>query len=1060
MSALLKTLMEQRRKFLDGLDANQGDINLDIFEDFYPDQAHFVFELLQNAEDTGATEAAFKLTDEGCWFEHNGTRAFTESDVRAITGIHNSTKTKASDQIGKFGVGFKSVFVYTLSPTIYSADFSFRITRLVMPEPVAADPLTGNKTRFWLPFNNPNKSWHDAFNEIKTGLNELAETTLLFLSHIEAIKWQVADETTGEIVRVAHANSHIEVMKQINGATTTSAHFLKFDQPVANLEKQRIAVAFALDFLPNVKAFSSSKPLSRQLRIVPAQGQVAVFFPAGKETSNLRFHLHAPFVPELSRASIKETPANKPLFEQLATLTASALHAIRDQGLLTADFLGVLPNPHDALGPRYGGILEAIVGAMDTEPLTPTHAKGHAPAKTLVQAKSSLKDLLSDEDIEYLIDYDDDPPQWAAARALQGTNTERFMNQLAIQEWDVEAFIDCIQERTDITHWRGVNAEFLKWLGGKTIEWHQQFYALLAKDNDAQGELYRLKRCKIVRLVDGHYSVASHCHFPDERGLKTGGVLCVDPAIYTAGRSKAQQESARKFLEDAGVTGVGERQLIEALLRTSYSDDNRALNQRDYLAHIRRFIKLLDEDESASSLLSSYPLFMGKDNKWHKPDSIYLDAPYLDTGLGEYLGLLGAANKLVPLADFYESLPIDTVKIVRLAEKLGCATRIALSRTSCTTNPEWSRLANVPGERYTSPIDRDYAINRFNQLVERKSVKLAGLVWNTMCGLTDTVQAYDSAYLHNPLRAVYRKNERGGSRFADSHLVHQLRNEAWIPQRSAGFVRPAQARAELLPDGFTYDAGWPWIKAIHFGKNIQQEAAQAQAAVTAAAEQQRKQQEAAKALGFDDAETARKVAEIPAEELNRFHAEWERRKSVDLPDQAPRNPERRAGTVIGHAVIAPERRTEERTRSVAVGREEVKAESDQYLRQQYTNADGDQICQICKDVLPFKLGNGAFYFETVELLPEPDLQRRHYQNYVCLCPNHAAMFQYANGSKDTLKEAILHQTENELDIVLAQQSETIYFTRTHLADLQAIIKADESERSGSDVIQDAKAAGG
>ena len=62
MSDFLHQLMEQRRKFLDGLDANQGDINLDIFEDFYPDQAHFVFELLQNAEDAEASEAVFTLT--------------------------------------------------------------------------------------------------------------------------------------------------------------------------------------------------------------------------------------------------------------------------------------------------------------------------------------------------------------------------------------------------------------------------------------------------------------------------------------------------------------------------------------------------------------------------------------------------------------------------------------------------------------------------------------------------------------------------------------------------------------------------------------------------------------------------------------------------------------------------------------------------------------------------------------------------------------------------------------------------------------------------------------
>ena len=39
-------LIERRRKFIDGLAANRGEINLDIFEDFYPDRAHFVYELL------------------------------------------------------------------------------------------------------------------------------------------------------------------------------------------------------------------------------------------------------------------------------------------------------------------------------------------------------------------------------------------------------------------------------------------------------------------------------------------------------------------------------------------------------------------------------------------------------------------------------------------------------------------------------------------------------------------------------------------------------------------------------------------------------------------------------------------------------------------------------------------------------------------------------------------------------------------------------------------------------------------------------------------------------
>ena len=93
-------------------------------------------------------------------------------------------------------------------------------------------------------------------------------------------------------------------------------------------------------------------------------GRVFVLFPAEKESSGLRFHLHAPFDPELSRASIKETPANEPFFKQLAKLAAASLHAIRNMNLLTGEFLGVLPNLGDDITPWYEPIRTSIIEEM------------------------------------------------------------------------------------------------------------------------------------------------------------------------------------------------------------------------------------------------------------------------------------------------------------------------------------------------------------------------------------------------------------------------------------------------------------------------------------------------------------------------------------------------------------------------------------------------------------------------------------------------------------------------------------------------------------------------
>ena len=294
------------------------------------------------------------------------------------------------------------------------------------------------------------------------------------------------------------------------------------------------------------------------------------------------------------------------------------------------------------------------------------------------------------------------------------------------------------------------------------------------------------------------------------------------------------------------------------------------------------------------SKLSSFSIIRGSDSKWHKAKDVYLDSPLVDTALGDYFALLGIANRLVPLADIYHLSKFYIAKLTKFLEMLGAHTKIKLIRTTCDQNPQKAYLHAAPGERYTSPIDRDFGMNRLGLIAKQKSECLSRLVWNTMTSL----KIPDSAYAENPLRAVYRKNERGGPHFADSHLVHQLRSEKWIPQTDGSFVKPSDARPELLPAGFAFDAGWAWIKAIHFGSDIKLQSEKVAAAAAEAVERQRKDKEAAQTLGFDDLETARKVAEIPAEELKAFLAERTRRRNFDLPDKEPVNPSRRSEATV------------------------------------------------------------------------------------------------------------------------------------------------------------------
>lgn len=1008
-----------------------------IVEELYPDSAHFIFELLQNAEDTGSTEVAFVLTNEGLSFEHNGA-PFTESDILGITDVGEGTKFDNVDTIGRFGVGFKAVFAYTESPRIWSPTYSFEIDELVLPSLLNDSSELNGKTRFEFPFNNAKKPRDVAFKEVENGLRDLAESTLLFLNHLQSISWKIGNGAAGAVLRIAHTENHIEVLKETNGATTASSHYLRFTRPVEGLAKQtqhKVAVAFALEFLPNFKLFDQSLPIAKQMRISPVQGEVAVFFPAEKETSGLRFNLHAPFVPELSRASIKDTPANEPLFKQLASLCATALHDIKDHNLLTRDFLGVLPNAQDTLGRRYEQIRNNIVEAVNEAPLMPTIAKGHAPAKHLYQAKAALKELLTAKDLEFLIGYKSAPPQWAANRDLQGTNTERFMSSLAIKNWDVTDFLETVAHNTE-EEYNEPDDEFMTWLSEKPVDWLQRMYAMLGREPEIEDDLYQLTNARIIRLSDGSFSSSERCYFPDEQRRYTDIVPCVDPNILETGNSAARKKGAREFLEALGVKEIGESQLVEALLDKQYSSDDHPLNQRDYLAHLKRFMKLESDDNSASNMLRTYNLFLGADGKWRPANKIFLDQPYTDTGLIEYYEIVGVPKDIAPLAEFYKSLPIDTPKLMRFIEALGARKFLPISATSCQGNPNWSYLLQVPGTRWTEySLDSDHKILKFDALVDAKSTRISRLIWNSLIEV--------AASHTGVLKARYRINRQGGYRYTASQLVHQLRGAEWVPQNGK-FVRPAAARAELLPNGFTFDPGWAWVKEVEFGKELELENEKTRVTAVEAVEKRNRLQAAAAELGFesDDLAWLEKFKQVPANQRERLLEEWETsREAVELPDHEPRNPERRAERVSAMAADAPERRTEERTRSVAIGREDVKAEAAQYLQQQYLS-DGDIICQVCKKPMPFKRDDGSVYFEKVEFLAE--LKNRHHQNYLALCPNHAAMFKHANGTKDFMLEMFTEILGNELELVLAQKDTTIYFTRTHIADLRKVIEVDRN----------------
>lgn len=1048
--SVIQEIAAQRQKLLDGIEANEGDINLQIFEDFYPDEAHFIYELLQNAEDAGATEVAFELTRHGCSFEHNGTRHFDERDIRGITGIFNSSKKERTDKIGKFGVGFKSVFVYTDTPAVFSRDYSFKIVKLVLPLEVSPKPDLGQRTRFEFPFNNPKKNAKVAYAEVKAGLEQLSETTLLFLRNLGYIKWKV-DAQEGEVLRLEHSDHHVEVLKVVDRTEVLSSHWLRFTAPVRDVaafsapvegvERQQVAVAYEMVLTGEAKSFDKGKPLSKQFKVAPAErGKVSVFFPAEKETSGLRFHLHGPFVPELSRASIKNSPENLPLFDQLAALAANSLDAIRQLGLLTSEFLAVLPNNEEQLPNRYQVIRKVIIDAMQREALVPTYGGDHAPAVRLLQARRApIKSLLSKADLAFVTGRTD-RPEWAIGASQKNSLQDKFLSSLGIQAWDVDNLVDFFETkaRKSTGGWDQceLSREVLAWLESKPFEWLQALYSILFRYCEEEGDFRSLGDVYFVRLASGKWGTGAISYFQTGPVSKSDPLHRVDERVFTEGARKTQQQDARRFLERLGVREPNEADELTLLLRSRYKEGAAHPTDKEYLVDLERMISFLEKNPGPKEIFTGARVFKisSLTSNWASATKVYLDEPFGRTELRQLYSLTKDQNlKRWPLDEWYLSCGISVERIVKFAELLGCQTefnRLTVT-ANCTKNPYWSSiLSKAPGERVGNSVNRDFALSpEATELLKSHDVAAVQLVWKALCRGDSSRPSI--------LEAVYQVTERGGPCRSPSQLVCNLRDLAWVPQTNGTFVKPSQAIVGRLPKGFSIDAGYKWLEAIDFG--VEEQSRSAETAVRA---KHRKE------LGFESEEELERALEfkrLPREEQVKILAEVRRRcaEPIELPERSVRNPEIRTQRVGADARATPEKSVVTRERSIQLGVSEAKAEAKAYLKDQYTNANGQMICQACKDELPFKLPTGGYYFEAVELIANSP--KRYRAIYLALCPNHAAAYQYANAQRDSMGEVVATAAATEVEITLGGRETAIYFTQMHLADAKAALDSDKVE---------------
>lgn len=324
--------------------------------DKYPESAHFVYELLQNADDAEATEVYIILRQDQMLFKHNGKKHFNITledeepvgDINSITGIGDSSKINTQNKIGKFGVGFKAVFQYTDTPEIYDDIFKFKIENYIVPTLLPYDhpERQEGETLFVFPFKNGEQSYQDILRRL-----ENLKNPILFLHNIHRIVWRIdrIENGTGketkyskEIIDSEDYDDNITMEHYVLHEPSKTSNVFLFSEKIVITNDGK-----STEHLINVGYYYDSE---KKKLITNITQNIYCFFPT-KESFKTCFVSHAPFLLTDNRQNLKPNEnINEELINLLAELAAKAVVHLRDYGvkhkklLIDKNITEIIPN--------------------------------------------------------------------------------------------------------------------------------------------------------------------------------------------------------------------------------------------------------------------------------------------------------------------------------------------------------------------------------------------------------------------------------------------------------------------------------------------------------------------------------------------------------------------------------------------------------------------------------------------------------------------------------------------------------------------------------------------
>nr|XP_040245866.2 uncharacterized protein LOC109784829 [Aegilops tauschii subsp. strangulata] len=341
-----------------------------LSQELYSKDVHFLVELVQNAEDNEypdvvAPSLEFLVTStditgsgaSSTLLIFNNEKGFSPSNIQSICGVGKSTKKGNRDKgyIGEKGIGFKSVFLISSQPHIFSNGYQIKFNEkpcpecnigYIVPESVESRPSLSDIKQIYgstrvlpttcivLPLKD------EKVTAVKQQLSSLHPEMLLFLSKIRRLSVRedngnargstvseisISSEKNFEVRKNMHAESYTVFLSAQENESEAECGYHMWRQRFPVKAENRVDKRTEIDEWVITLAFPLKERLSRGKQLSPG---VYAFLPT-KMVTNFPFIIQADFLLASSREAILfDSPWNKGILECIPSAFMNAFVAL------------------------------------------------------------------------------------------------------------------------------------------------------------------------------------------------------------------------------------------------------------------------------------------------------------------------------------------------------------------------------------------------------------------------------------------------------------------------------------------------------------------------------------------------------------------------------------------------------------------------------------------------------------------------------------------------------------------------------------------------------------